>query len=217
MTEDVETIVIDEDRNHVLKSLTKTKNRTKLNESDHKSIVTKFNLEWKDKSKSSKTEIFNFNNKDGQKKFQEMTSNNTKLSNIFKSKEDINTQTKKFMKKLNGVIHQCFKKVKVKPAHNKEKYALFNRQEELQSKKDKASQLKLKEVQNELADKMAEDMYKIVKEEVDKVDSEAGGFNSGLLWKLKSKLRPKLTDHPTAMQDIIGNLVTSEEDIKTFM
>ena len=214
MAEDLVTIIIDENRNHVLKSLSKTKNGTKVNESDHNSIVTKFILEWKDKIKSPKTEIFNFNDKDGQKKFQEMTSNNTKLSDIFSSKEDINTQTKKFLKKLNGVIHQCFKKVKVKPAHNKEINSLFKRQKELQSKKDKISQLQLKEVQNELADKMADDMYKIVKEEVDKVDCEAGGFNSGHLWKLKSKLRPKFTDYPTALTDIDGNLVTSKEDIR---
>ena len=36
---------------------------------------------------------------------------------------------------------------------------------------------------------MAEDLYQIVKEEVDFVKCEEGGFNSGHLWRLKNKLR----------------------------
>ena len=61
---------------------------------------------------------------------------------------------------------------------------------------------------------MCEDMYKIVKEEVERVDCDSGGFNAGGLWKLKSKLRPKFNDYPTAMMDNEGNIVTSEEAIK---
>ena len=81
-------------------------------------------------------------------------------------------------------------------------------------KTDDESQKKLKDVQNKLADKMAEDMYRIVKDEVSKVDSEAGGFISGHLWKLKSKLRPKFNYYPTAMLDKHSNLPTTKEDIK---
>ena len=62
---------------------------------------------------------------------------------------------------------------------------------------------------------MAEDMFKIVEEEVSKVDCESGGFNSGHLWKLKSKLRPKFNDKPTAMVDSSGRIVTSVEEIKS--
>ena len=61
---------------------------------------------------------------------------------------------------------------------------------------------------------MAEDMYKIVKEGVSKVDTEAGGFNSGHLWKLKSKLTPKFIDYPTAMLNKHGELATTKDEIK---
>ena len=57
-------------------------------------------------------------------------------------------------------------------------------------------------------------MYNTVKEEVDEVDCEAGGFNSGHLWKLKSKFRPKFNDYPTSMIDSEGKIVTPEKDIK---
>ncbi len=33
---------------------------------------------------------------------------------------------------------------------------------------------------------MCEDMYKIVKEEAEKVDCDSGGFNSGHLWNLSA-------------------------------
>lgn len=52
-----------------------------------------------------KIEVFNFNDKEGQKKFWEMTSNNTQLSKIFQSTKDIDNQIKEFTKKLDGIIH----------------------------------------------------------------------------------------------------------------
>ena len=61
---------------------------------------------------------------------------------------------------------------------------------------------------------MAEDMYLIVKEEVDKVICDEGGFNSGHLWRLKNKLRPKFNSYPTAMHDKEGKLVTTETALK---
>ena len=194
MQELLVSIQIDEERNHVLTSFTRTKNGPKRHESDHNSIITKFNLEWKGKDKQSKTEVFNFNDKGGQKKFKEMTSDNTTLSSIFESSEDINKQTKQFIKKLNGILHQCFKKIKVKSTYNKEVDELFKQQKQLRLKVDVESKKKLKEIEEKLADKLADDMFKIVKEEVEKVDCESGGFNSGHLWKLKSKLRPKFND-----------------------
>ena len=40
--------------------------------------------------------------------FKEITPDNTKLSDIFDTNEDINTQTKRFIKTLDGILHKCF-------------------------------------------------------------------------------------------------------------
>ena len=80
----------------------------KRQESDHNSILTKFNLTWKAKQIKPKLEVFNFKNKEGQKMFKEITSDNTKLSQIFDTNEDIYTQTKRFIKTLDGMLHRCF-------------------------------------------------------------------------------------------------------------
>ena len=61
---------------------------------------------------------------------------------------------------------------------------------------------------------MAEDLYHIVKEEVEIVASDQGGFNSGHLWKIKKKLRPKYQTNPTAMMNMEGKTVTSSDEIK---
>ena len=61
---------------------------------------------------------------------------------------------------------------------------------------------------------MAEHMFKIVSEEVKVVKSDESGFNSGHLWRLKNKLKPKKISSPTAMINKDGHLVTNSEDLK---
>ena len=82
LLEDLESVNIDEARQHVLTSIKKTNNGTVKKESDHNSILTKFKIKWKDKVKP-KIEVFNFNDKEGQDKFRDITTNTTKLSDIF--------------------------------------------------------------------------------------------------------------------------------------
>ena len=65
---------------------------------------------WLSFAKVKKTEIFNFKDKDSLKRFKEITSNNSELSSIFDSKRSVEKQAKQFMKRLNGMLHQCFKK-----------------------------------------------------------------------------------------------------------
>ena len=56
---------VDSDREHVLTKLTKKKRM----ESDHSSIITRFNIEWKNEIIEDKIEIFNFKDAIGMKKF----------------------------------------------------------------------------------------------------------------------------------------------------
>ena len=111
-------------------------------------------MEWNDKFKVNKIEVFNFNDKDVQKRFHEMSSNITKLSGIFDSNEDINIQTKKFIKKLDGILHQSFKKIKINGTQNKEIDDLFKQQK--QFKKNVESKRRLQEIEEKLADKTAD-------------------------------------------------------------
>ena len=143
-----------------------------------------------------------------------MTNNPTKLSSVFDTQDDIELQSKKFLKELSKILHQCFTKIRVKETQNKEINKLFEKKKVLKMKIDIASRKELIKVEADLADKMADDLYRIVKEEGEIVKSDEGGFNSGHLWRLKNKLRSKTNSSPTAMEDKDGKLVTDSEGIK---
>ena len=203
---------VDSDRKHVL---TKTTKRKRI-ESDHNSIVTNFRIEWNSEIKEEKIEIFNFKDDIGMAKFKEMTTNNTTLSSIFDSNKDINVQAKKFIKRLNGILHQCFKKIRITKENKKQNEidSLINLQKILKFKTDETSKKELEDVEAKLIEKMSEDLYNIVKEEVKKINSENGGFNSGHLWKLKKKLIGKPNNPPTAIVDENGKLATTKQEIE---
>ena len=57
-------------------------------------------------------------------------------------------------------------------------------------------------------------MFGIVTEEVENINSEEGGFNSGHLWQLKAKLSGKVGSTMTAVLDKNCDLVTSKEKIE---
>ena len=76
-------------------------------------------------------------------------------------------------------------------------------------KDDDESREELSKVEEELANKCAEDNYNKIMDEIKGIDCEDGGVNPGKLWNLKRKLCPKNRDPPTAMLDPNGNLITS--------
>ena len=204
---------VDEERDHVLTSITNTKKRVIKQESDHNTIITKFDIKYSKDVDKQRIEIFNFIDSEGQKKFKELTDSNT-LSSIFDNSDRIEKQAKKFMKQLNRILHQSFKKIRIKPEAETKIEKMFKKQKELKQKTDKQSKEKLKKLEEEMAKNMSEDMYNIIRDEVSEVNSDEGGFNSGLLWRLKNKLRPKKISPPTAMIDKNGKLITDSDEIK---
>ena len=136
---EVESILIDEKRTHVLTKIAKHKEVIKKVESDHNSIITRLKIHWKNEISHNKIEICNLKNKECQKMFKKETSswkNNENLSATFDDDGDLNEQTEKFLKKLEKLIHKCFKKIKIKQKVDKEKEALFRKWKSLTNKTD---------------------------------------------------------------------------------
>ena len=133
---------------------------------------------------------------------------------MFESDKDINTVTKKFLKRLDGIISNSFKKIKIKEHSNKEIAELFKKRKLLRTKIDAESKDALKKVEDELDSKCAEDNRNRIKEELAGMKCEEGGINSGKLWSLRKKIFPRSRDPPTAMCDAEGNLVTNEAEIE---
>ena len=205
---------IDEEKNNVLTRIIKTKDGPKRKESDHNSIITSFKIEWTEIERKNTTEIFNFKDEDGMRKFKELTSDNKTLSSIFDTKKNVHKQSKMFLKRLQGILHQCFRKVKIKEITNKEADLLYKEQKHLKGKIDSDSKQRLAEVETKLAEIMSEDLHKIVNEEVKRIDCESASFHSGHLWKLKHKLKPKMNNQVNAVEDESGELKTNVKDIE---
>ena len=108
----IESIHVDDKREHVLTKIVKKGKHKKKVESDHNIILTKINLPWKNKRVEA-FEVFNFKDKESLEKFFNATNKCEELLNIFETNKSLEVQTKKFIKRYNGFINQCFKKVKI--------------------------------------------------------------------------------------------------------
>ena len=71
--------------------------------------------------------------------FKHETSQNTKLSAVFNSDENINTLTEKFIKLLNKCIHKSFRKVKVTNSKETEYEKLYYKWVQTKEKEDRNS------------------------------------------------------------------------------
>ena len=182
-------------------------------ESDHNVLISKFRFGWKQRRKQEKIQMYNLKNKQNQEKFRKKTSNNKYLSSAFDDEnEDIELSAQKFIKRLNKLIQKCFKKIRITTKTDKKTEDLYEKWRKLQRNDDPQSKEELKDIEKELADKIAEN-YKTIEEETGKFNCDEGGFNSGKLWNLKKHMFPKHRDPPTAMVDDDGNLLTSSEEI----
>ena len=103
MVNDVEKVVIDEDRKHVLTKVVKTKKGVRKVESDHNPIITKINLNWSKETVKERIELFNLKNKECQAKFKIETStesNKGMLSSVFDEEGDLNSIAQTFINRL---------------------------------------------------------------------------------------------------------------------
>ena len=215
---EVETIVIDEERKNVLTKLSKTKKGISKVESDHNTIFTHLKLSWTKRLKKQRNELFNLKNKECQEIFKEETksiNNNNFLSSVFDEKDDLDILTNKFMKRLQKTISKCFKKIRITEKIDREKEELFMKWKKLKNEGNNTNKEKLEQAEKELAEKYAKEYMEKINERIGDVDCEEGGLNSGKLWNLKKEIFPKSRDPPTAMIDPeSGNLLTTEDKIE---
>lgn len=169
-----------------MNSYKKTKNGPKVKESDHNSLITKIKGTWKKQIVQKRTEMYNLKDKEGLKKFKEITSEDLFLSSVFTEEGNIETQTKYFLKILGYCMSKSFKKIRVnKNKKNKDLEELFNLRRILKTKKDDESYDKLVEVETKLANICADNNARTIQEACEGLSCEGGGINAGKLWKLK--------------------------------
>ena len=207
LANNVKSLKIDETSEHALIKVSKNKAVTK---SDHNVLITKLNIKVEKQEESDVIEVFNLNNKDAQKVFKMETSKSTKLSEVFDTDDDIEKQTKKFLKRLRKCIHKCFKKIKIKSTKTTEYDRLYSVWKRLKTQGNHEEACK---VEAQLAEETGREVLDKIKEEIEGIKCDEGGRTSGHLWKLKKKLIPRIQDPPTAIKNSDGNLLTKKDEI----
>ena len=213
LLDNIKELFIDEEKEHALTKITHCKKTVKKVTSDHNVMLSKFSLTIPKSKITKRVEVFNYRNKANQAKFTELTSSSTYLSEVFNTTENINIQTEVFLKRLNKCINKSFKKIRLGTSKPSEYERLYKRWVEVRYKDDDESKLENVELESELADKFADNIFEKIKEEIDGMNCEDGAINSGKLWKLKKKLHKNFVDPPTAMKDSNGNMLTKGHDI----
>ena len=206
-------LIIDDERKHVLTKVTKSKKGVMIKESDHNVLITEFTCETNISKKKEKVEIYNLKNLECQKRFKELTSKTKMLSTIFNAKDNINVLTNRFIKKMDGCIKMSFKKVRVNTNKKSEQEKLHDIARNLKGKEDNASKEKLEKTLEAIAE-VAEKKYQMLVKELKKMNPEKGKIDSQRFWKMKKKVFPKSKDLPSAMLDKFSNLLTTQESIE---
>ena len=115
-------------------------------ESDHNLIETRLNIPWNKKA-DELIEVFNFKDKQGQDLFFKNTNKTEDLIKIFDSNKSLEIQTKKFLKRLDGFIHQSFKKIRITSKVDRKLEELYEKRRYFRNKDDekvKKSLIRLK-------------------------------------------------------------------------
>ena len=224
LAEYLEEMIVDDKREYVLTKFASSKGHRKKVESDHNVLYGKFTLKYNSKKNVVRREVFDFKDKDSQKKFHELTNITSKFEGIFESDRPIEQNVNKFYKTLDDAFHQCFKKIRIRSKNSGSKRV--EDEDIFEKMKQKDELLKqMRTTQCKLAKTfMGQMMFEIglkadrnvsqVKGYISEINTFEGNFSQSGLWKLKNKLCPKSKDPPMAKKDEYGNLVTEPGQLK---
>ena len=73
-----------------------------------------FELSCVKKKATVRQEIFDFENKEGQKLFFDATNDSNSFVSCFDDRFSVERNSNKFLKKLDDTFHKCFKKIRIK-------------------------------------------------------------------------------------------------------
>ena len=161
LEEELVSIKIDEERKYVLNKIAKNKKgEVKKTESDHNIVETELNITWDRSIHKEKIEMYNLKNEIGQAKFKEHT-DKTHMARIFNSDKHLDILTKKFLKRLDGAVIECFKKIRSTTKQSSKLEQLYSKLHELKETVSDEDKLEIEQVEKLLAD----EAYKVVQEE----------------------------------------------------
>ena len=168
----VSSMLVDEERKHVLTRYYKSNGVTKVVKSDHNILLLNICYPWDTQVRRQRVEIFNLRNKQCQADFYRSTNNTDVLSQCLENK-DVLTGGKQWLKRMKTLLHQNFRKVRINS----------------QPKKNKVQEL----LSNKKSDEeITEEIYlrnksKII-EQIGEMSDHTGNMTRLKMWKVKNKV-----------------------------
>ena len=230
MKEYLEEMFIDEDRLYVLTKYAGKMGSKKMVTSDHNVLVAKFSIRFKCLPVNVRKEYFQLKSKKNQEAFRKVTSETKKLSESFANTRTFPHNANIFFHKLKSCLHQNFRKVRIRVGgeNNKnekqtlvQKYMKLKMQLKIFMKNctDNAEKIAagkiLIDVEDFLINNCASKNANTVRDYINEMKTDDGGFSQLKIWKLKQKLCPKLPDPPMAKKDENGILITAPGLLKS--
>ena len=192
-------MVVDDERNFVLRHVTKRKGAKDYIKSDHNILISKFSLKIQHKKSQVRREFFNFKSEEARKLFFEDTNTTTDLSSCFSKDKNFEVSCKSFFKELNKKFHKNFTKVRIKKGGNM-RCGNYDLQIRLKIKRDIEILIKntkcsvslqllrnqLGKIENQIADIQARSNTEVIRKYLDACNTDQGKFSQNGFWKLKS-------------------------------
>ena len=216
----VNRMVIDEDQQYVLSNYSCKKGIFNKKNSDHNTMFLYLNLNIP-VYKEERRQLFNFKNQECQETFFNLTENTTSLSDCFHNEDNIEQQSTKWLKKMNGLFQQSFRKIRITKKQKETKLSkLFDRKfflkEKIKTSGENETVVKeLTIVEEMIAKEIAEDNRNKIVEAFKTMTDTDGTANINGLWSLKRKLFPKNSKPlPVAKRNVDGRIVSSQVELK---
>ena len=223
-----ESMFIDEDRTFVVSKVANKKGGRVKKVADHNMLMATSKLKYQKAKREPRIEVYDFKNVESQAKFYRITNETNILSDCFKGPLPPEVKSSKFFKSLDNLFHSSFKKIRIRKkgtfdsrlssSHDllfAEKVKLLNQLKCVINEDEKTTvKKKLEHIEFEIYKEVANRNAKIVVDQLNNLDLLDGSFNSTGMWKIKSKLFPRIKDPPTAKKDTFGNLVTAPLSLK---
>ena len=217
---------IDEDSHIALTNFKPVAEGKRATTSDHAVMELELKLKFS-KEKPTRKEIFNFKNKDCQKKFHEKTTETNDLSSIFVEEGEVDKQFKKWWSKLNSFFQQTFKKVRIKEGFKKtlselevkmeewKKVRSSNKTDQNDGRTNPENEQKEEELETEIADAIDDLNLEVVKKTLGVLNGENGTVQQRGLWKLKKEVNPRIKPTlPVGKKNSEGKIITNPEELK---
>ena len=215
---------IDSDQLYAMTKYKTTKGYINIKKSDHYSIIVRFSMSW-EKQMTPREEIFKLRDENSLKLFQEKTNNCPRFRKLIEDNDTLEKTCNKWYKIVDGIMHMCFKKIKISniPPKRTLDFQIYQALSDIKMTKELVAtagemmkpllKIELQKREERAALIQGKKCKDILNRNMNTLLTKDGSFSTENAWKLKKKMLPKCSKAPFAVLDKNKELVADYEGI----